>query len=194
MVIGWCMLVLWWILSGINIYHPKFFPKILGIFRKKIIYEKHRLGGNTRQKWQQELIRKNQNLLTENGVSLNKIRFVFQPCFQYDIDANQINPAYDIFFPINTDTGLFVKDSPIIEKNKPLNVMSIVVGNYQMADNYAYLKEVLKRSKRGIVIFIADEMVNDLFTGEPQPYKFSVDDEVIRFAVLDDAVAHYKNT
>ena len=189
-IVLWCILVLVWIFLGINIFFPKFFPEIFKVFKKKIVYKKHTLGSNTRQAWQKELIRKNQNFLSANQVPINKIRFVFQPCFQYDIDADKINPVYDIMFPIRTDTGLFVKDSPIIEVGKPLNLMTIGVGNYQMADNYAYLKETLKRCKLGIVIFINDETVPNFETGEPMPYKFSVDDEAIRFAVLDDAVAY----
>jgi hypothetical protein len=190
----WYAVFLCWMIWGILIFFPNIRRDLLQLIEKKIVYKKHTLGSNTRQAWQKELIRKNQNLLSANQVPINKIRFVFQPCFQYDIDADKINPMYNIMIPIYTDTGLFVKDSPIIEVGKPLNMMTISVGNYQMADNYAYLKETLKRSKLGIVIFIVDETVPDFETNEPMPYKFSVDDEVIRFAVLDDAVAHYKNT
>jgi hypothetical protein len=50
----------------------------------------------------------------------------------------------------------------------------------------------LKSCKRGIVIMIHDEMVNNFQTNEPEPYKFSVDDEVIRYANLDTKIAGHQ--
>jgi len=169
-----------------------FFGKI-NIFKGRTVYEKYTLGTTSVTAMEQNLIKKNQNLLTDHGVPINKVRFVFHPQFNYDVDKNVINPVYHAFFPMNGNNGRFAKDEPVIEVGKPDNLMTVVVGSYKFDDNYAYLKETLKRCKRGIAIMINDEIVNGL-QGEPIPYKFSVDDEVIRFAVLDDAVAHYKNT
>jgi hypothetical protein len=189
--IGYCILVLWWIFSGINIFYPKFFTKIFKLFKKKIVYEKYTLGSTSVTAMQRNLIKKNQNLLSDHGVPLNKIRFVFHPQFTYDIDNNQIDPIYHAFFPMDSDSGKFVKDQPIIEHGKPDNLITVIVGTYKTDDNYAYLKETLKRCKRGIVIMIADEIVHGI-QGEPIVYRFSVDDETVRFAVLDDAVEHLK--
>jgi len=132
----------------------------------------------------------NQNLLLDHGVPIGKIRFVFGRQFTYDVDKNAINPSYYAFFPINGNNGLFAKDVPVIEIGKPDNLVTVIVGNYQMADNYAFLKETLKKSKRGIAIMINDEIIPTV-TG-PEVYRFSVDDEVIYFANLDYAVEHYK--
>jgi hypothetical protein len=192
-VIGFCILMLYWIISKTFLYFPKTHNKLFEIFRKKVVYEKYMLGTTSITAMQQNLIKKNQNLLTDHRVPINKIRFVFRPQFTYDIDKNVINSVYYTFFPISGENGLFVKDEPIIEVGKPDNLMLINVGSYKMADNYAYLKETLKRCKIGIVIMINDEIINDIVTGEPIPYKFSVNDEEIRFAVLDDAIEHYKN-
>jgi len=187
--IGWCILVIWWVIYGVFLFNPidikRGFLKLIG---KKIVYEKVHVGGNTRSKSQQALIKKNQNLLRENQVPLNKIRFVFQPNFEYDVDKNIINPPYQIMIGTHPDTGLCVKDAPIIEVGKPENLMAISVGSYKTANNYAYIKETLKRCKIGIAIFISDEVLTD-----GTPYCFSVADETVRLAVLDDAVAHYKN-
>jgi hypothetical protein len=162
--------------------------KEINLFKGKTIYEKYTMGGNHIDAKEKRLIRDNQNLLLENGVPINKVRFVFEPIFTYDIDKNTINPVYHVMLPINGNNRLFAKEEPVIEIGKPKNLITISVGNYCTDDNYAYLKKILKRSKKGVVIFIADEKVNDLFTGAPTPYKFSVDCEVIRFANLDAAV------
>ena len=38
----------------------------------------------------EELVKKNRNLLSDHGVNLNKVRFVYTPVFTYDIDKNTI--------------------------------------------------------------------------------------------------------
>jgi hypothetical protein len=191
--IAWIGLVVFWLLYGLLLFHPELPNKLVRTFRKKIVYEKYSMGAISVTAVQQNLIKKNQNLLSDHGVPINKIRFVFHPQFNYDVDRNVIDPNYYAFFPINDDNGLFVKDEPVIEVGRPNNLITVVVGNYKTDDNYAYLKETLKRCKIGIAIMINDEIINGI-QGEPIPYKFSVDDEIIRFAVLDDAVEHYKNS
>ena len=165
-----------------------FFGRI-NIFKGRTVYEKHMMGGTTITAVQQNLIKKNQNLLLDHGVPIGKVKFVFSPQFTYDIDKNQINPVYHTFFPINSNNGLFAKDEPVIEVGKPDKLITVVVGSYKMADNYEYLKEILKRCKRGVAIMINDEIIPTV-TG-PEVYRFSVDDEVIQFAVLDNAVEQY---
>jgi hypothetical protein len=189
--IAWIAFVIFWVIYGLLLFHPELPNKFFEIFRKKIVYEKYTLGATSVTAVQQNLIKKNQNLLSEHGVPINKVRFVFQPQFNYDVDKNVINPVYHAFFPISGESGLFVKDEPVIEIGKPDNLMMVVVGNYKFDDNYAYLKETLKRCKIGVVIMINDEIIPTI--SGPEVYKFSVDDEVIRFAVLDDAIEHYKN-
>jgi len=165
--------------------------KDFNFFKGRTVYEKHTAGRNKTTKKQEELIRINRNLLLEHRVPVNKIKFVFQPNFEYDVDKNEVCPVYQMMLPINGNNGLFAKGEPIIEIGKPKNLMLVNVGSYKFDDNYEYLKDLLKTSKRGIAIFITDEMINDLHTGKLEPYKFSVDDEVIRLANLDAAVEHY---
>lgn len=171
----------------------KLHGKLYGLIKikNKPVYQKQTVGGHKQGLKEKKLIKENQNFLREHGVPINKVRFVFQPCFEYDVDKNIINPVYQVMLPTDKNTGLFINDEPLIEIGKPLNVMAISVGSYKMDDNYEYLKSILKNSKRGIVIMIADETWTNIGTGEPEPYKFSVDDEVIRFANLDAAVEYY---
>jgi hypothetical protein len=163
--------------------------KEISIFKGRTVYEKHTMGVKKPNKKQEELIRKNRNLLLEHRVPINKVKFVFAPSFEYDVDKNEVSPVYHVMLPINGNNGLFAKGEPVIEVGKPRNLMLVNVGSYKFDDNYEYLKGLLKTAKRGIAIFIADEEITDLDI----PYKFSVDDEVIRLANLDTAVEHYGN-
>jgi hypothetical protein len=163
--------------------------KIVNVFKGRTVYEKYTLGTISIDAKQQNLIKKNQKLLLDHGVPIGKIRFVFAPQFTYDVDKNVINPVYQAFFPMNGSSGRFAKDEPVIEVGKPDKLMSVVVGNYKFDDNYEHLKSILKNSKRGIVIMINDDIIPTM--SGPEVYRFSVDDEVIRFANLDYAVAHY---
>lgn len=174
----------------IPIFLERIVDRVINVFKGRTVYEKYTLGGNTITALQSNLIKKNQNLLLDHGVPINKVRFVFQPQFTYDIDKNVINPVYQAFFPLNGNNGRFAKDEPVISVGKPDKLIAVVVGSYKFDDNYAYLKETLKRCKRGVAIMICDEIVPTVT--RPEIYKFSVDDEVIRFAVLDDAVAKFE--
>jgi len=135
------------------------------------------------------LMKKNRDLLLLNQVPINKVRFIFHPCFTYDIDKDIINPPYDIFIPLRKDgSGLFDKNAPVIELNKPNKLKIISVDNYKVNDNYAFIKEMIKNSKRGVVIFLADEVSKD-FKGNDMFYRSEVDSEVLRITNLDEVVA-----
>jgi hypothetical protein len=172
----------------IPIFLERFVDNVINFFKGRTVYEKYTLGTTDITAVQQNLIKKNQKLLLDHGVPIGKVRFVFHPTFTYDIDKNVINPVYHAFFPINGDTGLFAKNEPVIEIGKPDKLMMVVVDSYKFIDNYEFLKTELKSSKRGVVIMIADEIVNGI-QGEPIVYRFSVDDEIIRCANLDAKVA-----
>ena len=163
-----------------------FFGRI-NIFKGRTVYERYTLGTIDITAVEKNLMKKNQNLLLDHGVPIGKIRFVFHPTFTYDIDKNVINPVYHAFFPLNRNTGLFAKNEPVIEVGKPDKLMLGVVDSYRFIDNYEHLKMELKSCKRGIVIMIADEIIPT--TTGPNVYKFSVDDEIIRYANLDKKVA-----
>ena len=174
----------------IPIFLERFVDNVVNFFKGRTVYEKYTLGTIEITAIQKNLIKKNQNLLLEHGVPIGKIRFVFHPTFTYDVDKNVINPVYHAFFPINGDTGKFAKNEPVIEIGKPDNLMMVTVDNYKFNDNYEQLKIELKSCKRGIVIMITDEIVIGIH-GEPIEYKFSIDDEIIRYANLDTKVAQH---
>lgn len=175
------------------------------IFREKIIllvkstryspneYQRVKRGSTKLSNELRILVARNQELLLLNQIPLAKIRFVFQPNFTYDVDKNVINPPYEMFLPLRKDgSGLFDKDAPVIELGKPKNLMMVGVNNYKVDDNYAFIKHILQGTKRGIAIFLVDEMVDDLFGhGEEKiHYYSSVDAENLRLINLDEAVAN----
>lgn len=184
-------------LFPIPIFIPQF-PyvqiKEVSIFEGRTVYEKHSMGtdGEITGDWQKDLINKNRQLLLDNQVPINKIRFVFTPIFTYDIDNNIINPKYDVMLPINGSNGLFAKNAPLIELNKPKNLISVTVHNYKVEDNYEFIKLMAKKTKRGLVYFVVDEMVDDFFKKEKKHYYSGVDAEIIRLINLDDAIEYYK--
>jgi len=134
-----------------------------------------------------ELIKKNRMLLSDNGVNLNKIRFIFQPTFTYDIDRDSVNPQYTVYLPLrNDDSGLFDKNAPVLEIGKPQNIVTGTVNNYKFEDNYAFIKELTKKTKRGIAIYIIEHTdALDCF-GNKFSYEYGVDSEMVRLRDLDE--------
>ena len=92
-----------------------------------------------------DTVKKFRNLLSDNGVNLNKVRFVTGASFSYDIDKNEINPTYVVMMPS-------VEEAPIIEIGRPNNIIRVFLGNYIVEDNYGFLREATKNTKKGIVI------------------------------------------
>ena len=155
----------------------------INLFKDKTMYEKHTFGNDgIYHNDLLTLINKNKTYLLDNNVPLNKIRFVFQPTFNYDVDKDIINPKFDVLFPINGNNGLFCKDKPEITINKPKNLITIAVDSYRFDDNYKFIKDCLKSTKRGIVIYISDYPNNE----------FCVDDDVIRMSIIDMEINNHK--
>ena len=119
-------------------------------------------------KSQKELLESCKKVLTDNKVPLNKIRFVLEPSFTYDIDKNIINPPYK---RLVSNCNKY----PVIEVNKPKNIMTIIVGEYRTYNNFLVLKEMIKNSKRGLVV-LANEI----------DYQ-----DMIGIVNLDDAIEFY---
>lgn len=143
---------------------------LIKIFRKKSEPEKYEtflLNGNLMSKEQKEMLRISKKILNDNNVPLNKIKFVLEPSFMYDIDNDRINPTYRQLVSKN-------KKTPIIEINKPENSMMVFLGEYRTSDNYDMLKKLVKQTKKGITILAGTDY-----------------DDVIYLANLDDAIAHY---
>ena len=94
-----------------------------------------------------EVMKKIKNQLSDKGVRLNKIRFVSSASFNYDFDKNEIDPTYVVMIPS-------VDNAPTVEIGKPDNVVRVFVGEFMVDDNYAFLREAVKNTKKGIVINI----------------------------------------
>jgi hypothetical protein len=94
---------------------------------------------------EKEIIKLCKNRLLNNGVPINKIRFVLSDVFVYDIDKNLIDPPYKKLVPFNSSL-------PMIEVGKSPNVMTIVLGLNKTYNNYGLLKQAVKNTKRGIVV------------------------------------------
>lgn len=136
--------------------------------KKSVKFETFYQNANVMTNQQKELIKSCKRVLTNNKVPLNKIRFVLESSFTYDVDNNLINPTYKKLVPDNNKY-------PVIEVNKPHNVMTIVVGEYRTYDNFLMLKEIIKKNKKGVVV-----LANDI------DYR-----DVICIANLDDAIKYY---
>jgi len=132
-----------------------------------------------------ELEDNNRKLLRLNGVNTNKIRFVFMPTFLYDIDNNIVNPKYLAFFPLRDDNR-FDKDAPVIEIGKPKNIVGVSVNSYKVDDNYEFIAELVKKTKKGIVIYIVEHEDAVRFDGTTFSYEFGVDSEELRLRDLDE--------
>lgn len=119
----------------------------------------------------QYLIKLCKDRLSENRIPLNKIKFVFDKSFEYDVDSNTINPTYKTILPIK-------KKNPVIEIGKPINSMTVFLGENRTHNNYEILKKLAHKSKRGIVIYVGDIAQTDL-------------DDVMWLVNLDDAYDYY---
>jgi hypothetical protein len=169
------------------------FGKVANVFEGKTVYEKYTFGAVKLTDHQKSLVKLNRGLLLDNQVPINKVRFVFSPTFTYDVDKDVINPKYDAMLPLNGSTGLFKKKAPIIEIGKPEKFIRVNVDSYKVNDNYELITDMLNYGKRGVVIFIVDEMIANFVVdkGIPERYHFGVDTEELRIASLDATVEHY---
>lgn len=140
-------------------------------FRKKPLtgedYTTITLHNNPIEEIDATLLKICKNQLLSNGISIHKIRFVNETSFIYDVDNNVINPQYKVMMPNNSK-------NPIIEIDKPLNTMRVFLGENRTDNNFELLKNITKKSKRGIVLLLSDEL-----------------EEVMWTASLDDAAAYY---
>ena len=165
-----------------------FINKLINVFKSKIVYVKHSpdevLDNN-----QKEFLEKNKKILSDACALSYKVKFVFQSSFEYDVDKNVICPKYEVMLPIKEHNGLLDSKSPIIEIGKPINVITVNFITYKVDDNHDFIKQMAKRSKRGVVIFLGKETT--ILNHKTEPYQFSVDSEYIRVINLDDAVEYF---
>ena len=147
---------------------PKF---LLSLFNKKDESEPYKtvvLNGRPMSKAQKELLKTCKKTLSDNNIPLNKIRFVLEPSFIYDIDNNAINPTYTQLIPKK-------KKHPIVEIGKPKNSLTVFLGQYQTVNNFNVIRNFTKSTRKGLVILASKEDYNI----------------VVWLANLDDAIKYY---
>ena len=126
--------------------------------------------------YQKKLIEKNMQILSDRGVNLDKIRFVFQPCFVYDFITDEVNPKFEMVIP-TLNSGLIDKNrEPItIREDERDSRMLLSVNNCRNVDWQSLTIEINK-SNKGFVFFIANES---------EDYHFETDTEYVRYINLD---------
>lgn len=98
------------------------------------------------------------DLFTRNEIPINKVRFMFDFKFTYDVDKNTVNPKYTMLVPRKKKKG-----NHILEINVPENLMTIEVGVYQTDyDDFENVRNIIKNSKKGVVIKLNH---NEQFSG-----------------------------
>lgn len=142
---------------------------IVKLFRKDepVRYDTFYQNANLMSKEQKELLKSCRRILIDNKVPLNKIKFVFETQFTYDIDKNTVNPVYKQLVPNSSKHH-------IIEIGVPQNTMTIFLGENRTYNNYELLKDLLRKSKRGIAMLVDTDY-----------------DDVMWLANLDVAVQFY---
>jgi len=142
---------------------------LLKLFKKDepVKYNTLYQNANLMSKEQKELLKSCRRILTDNKIPINKIKFVFESSFVYDVDKNVINPTYKQLVPDNSKY-------PTIEIGIPHNIMTVFLGESRTYDNYAILKQLTKKSKRGIVLLVDTDF-----------------EDVMWLANIDDIVEYY---
>ena len=117
-------------------------------------------------------VRKYQNdILLKNSINCNKVRFVNQPCFIYDIENNIINPKRDILIPVKSN-GLFDSEKEPINLVKTSNNRMVCVMTYDKS--ILEFKNKINNSISGYVFYVS-------FNNE-----YSLDSNIIRCLNLDE--------
>jgi hypothetical protein len=147
---------------------PKF---LLSLFNKKDESESYKtvvLNGNFMTKAQKELLKTCKKTLSDNNIPLNKIRFILEPSFIYDIDNNTINPTYKQLIPRK-------RKHPVVEIGKPKNCLTVFTGQYQTVNNFNVIRNLARSTRKGLVVLASEEDYNT----------------VVWLANLDDAIRFY---
>jgi hypothetical protein len=111
-------------------------------------------------------------------IPINKVRFIFDFKFTYDIDKDIVNPKYTVLVPRKKK-----KDNHPIEIGVPENLMTIEIGVYQTDyDDFNNVRSIIKNAKKGVVIKLNH---SDHFSGMEHD---------ILMANLDAAIEFQKNS
>lgn len=91
-------------------------------------------------------------LLSLHQIPLNKIRFIFDTKFTYDVIKDVVNPRYVKLIPKKK-----TKHNHTIDVDAPVELMTITVGTYQTDDDeFKNVREIIRKSKKGVVISLDD--------------------------------------
>jgi hypothetical protein len=149
----------------------KIIPKIVD-YVSVIVNEKQLSDEEKRQ------LKEAKEILSLHQIPLNKVRFVFDVKFTYDVTNNIVNPRYVKLVPKKK-----TKYDQSIAIDAPTDLMTILVGTYQTDyDDFKNVREIIRKSKKGVVITL-----NDLGTG-----KIGLD-YCILMANLDTAIDFHNN-
>ena len=151
----------------------KIIPKIVD-YNSVIVNEKVLSDEEKRQ------IKEAKEILSLHQIPLNKVRFVFDVKFTYDITNNIVNPRYVKLIPKKK-----TKHDQSIDVDAPTDLMTILVGTYQTDyDDFKNVREIIRKSKKGVVITLDDSGSGNL----------SGLDYNILMTNLDSAIEFYKNS
>jgi len=128
----------------------KFISKFPFISIVKSKYEIIVMNDNEFTSKQKEIIKFINGNLSVDNIPINKIRYVFNHTFLYDINNNEINPVYQIMKPINFGW----KKKPCLEIGKPENSIQINFVKYIDIDDIT--KQMVMISKKGIVLYVEE--------------------------------------
>ena len=121
----------------------KIIPKIVD-YNSVIINEKVLSDEEKRQ------IKEAKEILSLHQIPLNKVRFIFDVKFTYDVTKDIVNPRYVKLIPKKK-----TKYDQSIDIDAPTNLMTILVGTYQTDyDDFKNVREIIRKSKKGVVIML----------------------------------------
>ena len=123
----------------------KIIPKIVD-YESIIVNEKQLSDEEKRQ------LKEAKEILSLHQIPLNKVRFVFDIKFTYDVTNNIVNPRYVKLIPKKK-----TKYDQSIDVDAPTDLMTILVGTYQTDyDDFKNVREIIRKSKKGVVIMLGD--------------------------------------
>ena len=156
----------------------KFIKKypFLKIVLKLVDYDKVIVNEKELSDEEKRQIKLAKELFSLHQIPLNKIRFIFDTKFTYDVAKDIVNPKYVKLIPKKK-----TKHNHIIDVDAPAELMTITVGTYQTDyDEFKNVREIIKKSKKGVVVSL-----DDLGTG-----KIGLD-YCILMTNLDSAIEFY---
>jgi hypothetical protein len=132
----------------------KFIKKypFLNIVPKPVDYDSVIMNEKELSDEEKRQIKLAKELLSLHQIPLNKIRFIFDTKFTYDVIKDVVNPRYVKLIPKKK-----TKHNHTIDVDAPAELMTITVGTYQTDDDeFKNVREIIRKSKKGVVISLDD--------------------------------------